>query len=149
MTNKVGGKKKKRSAKSSFQSFKREMVYKDSTMDQEYGFVEKNMGDMRCSVILPDKSSILCKICGTFKRRIWINVGDIVLISRRSFENKGDIIYKYTPEEAEHLRLIGQLPIGDEHNDTGYNEQDMIHDALSNDMNQEVGEEEYIDLRDL
>lgn len=140
MSSKFGGKKKKRSANSSFHSSKREMIYKNGN-DQEYGFVEKLLGDMRCNVILNDKSTIICKIKGSFKRRLWINIGDIVLISRRSFEDKGDIIYKYTADEAEHLKNMGELNLEKD-------EDEMNHNlVLLNE--QENEDQEDIDLQDL
>ena len=45
------------------------------------------------------------------RKRIWINVGDIVLIGKRDFQdNKGDIIQKYFPDEAKNLKDYGELP---------------------------------------
>ena len=135
MVSKIGGKKKKRSANSSFQnSFKREMVFKQS--DQEYGYVDKLLGDMRCHVIIKDKPQIICKICGSFRRRVWINVGDVVLVSIRAFEDKGDIIYKYNSEEADYLKSTGEIKMEEE--DSNYhldvdemdNETDIEDDNL-------------------
>jgi translation initiation factor 1A len=138
MVSKIGGKKKKRSANSSFQnSFKRDMVLKE--IDQEYGYVDKVLGDMRCNVIIKDKSEVICRICGSFRRRVWINTGDVVLISLRSFENKGDIIYKYNTEEAEYLKSIGELKMEED------NEPTVSFDTMES--NSEV--EEEIDLETL
>jgi len=134
---KLGGKKKKRSANSTFNLKKRDMIYK--TSDQEYGIVQKLLGDMRCLVLLPDKTEKNCKICGSFKRRVWINIGDIVLISIRSFEDKGDIIYKYTPEEGEYLKTIGELNINQEENN-----QQSLETLYEDDLN-----DEEVDLQDL
>ena len=45
------------------------------------------------------------------RKRVWINVGDIVLVSLREFQdNKADIIWKYTPDEARSLKAYGELP---------------------------------------
>ena len=40
------------------------------------------------------------------RKKIWINIGDIVLGSYRDFEKKpiADIIYKYSPEQAIELK---------------------------------------------
>jgi len=141
MVTKFGGKKKKRSANSSFHKFKRDMVYKNS--DQEYGFVEKLLGDMRCNVVLSDKSVKICRICGSFKRRVWINVGDIVLISIRTFEDKGDIIYKYNADEVEHLKAIGEWMVEDDVNEN------LSMGELNNQTEILDGEEEDVDLNDL
>jgi len=101
-----GGKKKKRGAKFSQEKGKREMVFKAE--GQDYGLVEKMLGDMRCNVLCSNKTSIICHIRGRFKRRVWINHGDVVLFSLREFEdNKADIIYKYNLDEIAYLKSNG------------------------------------------
>jgi|UniRef100_A0A6C0K2M7 translation initiation factor 1A len=102
-----GGKKKKRGARPST-GFKREVIFKEDL--QEYGVVDKMLGDMRCSVLCSDATTKVCHIRGKFKRRVWINVGDTVLISLREFEDdKADVVHKYTPEEAEILKIQGEF----------------------------------------
>lgn len=45
------------------------------------------------------------------KKKVWVNSGDIVLISLREFQDeKGDVILKYTPDEARELKLKKELP---------------------------------------
>lgn len=40
-----------------------------------------------------------------------MNVGDVILLSLRDFqEGKGDIILKYTADEARGLKSLGELP---------------------------------------
>lgn len=40
-----------------------------------------------------------------------MNVGDVILLSLRDFqEGKGDIILKYTADEARSLKSLGELP---------------------------------------
>jgi len=42
---------------------------------------------------------------------VWINNGDIILLSLREFEDgKADVIQKYTPDEARSLKQYGELP---------------------------------------
>jgi len=42
--------------------------------------------------------------------QVWINPGDLVLISLRDFqEGKADIIMKYTPDEARSLKSLGEI----------------------------------------
>jgi len=105
--NTCGGKKAKRGKRSSMMNHgRRDLVYKED--GQEYGHVEKMLGDMRCSVLCSDSTIKLCHIPGKFKRRVWINQGDVVLVSVRQFETeKADIIYKYNIEEAETLLTRG------------------------------------------
>lgn len=78
--------------------------------DQIYGRVEKILGDMRCSVVCKDGQTRICKIRGKMRRRVWINMGDIVLICLRDFQDdKADIIHKYTGGEAIILKEQGEF----------------------------------------
>jgi Translation initiation factor 1A / IF-1 len=41
---------------------------------------------------------------------VWINVGDIILVSLRDYQDeKCDIIHKYTPDEARTLKKKGEV----------------------------------------
>lgn len=45
------------------------------------------------------------------RKKVWINQGDIILLSLRDFQdNKGDVILKYTADEARTLKSYGELP---------------------------------------
>ncbi|MCW4021031.1 MAG: translation initiation factor IF-1A, partial [Candidatus Bathyarchaeota archaeon] len=50
-------------------------------------------------------------IRGKMKRRVWIRLGDIVLVSPWDFQfdRRGDIIWRYTRGQAELLRRKGLL----------------------------------------
>lgn len=137
----IGGKKKKRGAKFSQDRGKRDMVFK--TEGQDYGKVEKMLGDMRCSVVCMNKSIITCHIRGRFKRRIWINAGDVILFSYREFEDgKADIIYKYNLDEIEFLKTNGHF------DPDSLDEQESIHhlsDLMS--LEKDSNLEEDVDLK--
>ena len=67
---------------------------------QVYGKVLKLLGDSRFMVLCDDTKERLCIARGKMKKRIWINLNDIVLVSLRDFEpDKGDIIHKYNDIE--------------------------------------------------
>ncbi|TEB17008.1 translation initiation factor [Perkinsus sp. BL_2016] len=88
---------------------KRELVFKEEM--QEYAQVTKMLGNARVEAFCFDGVSRLCQIRGQMRKRVWINVGDIVLVSLREFQdNKADIIWKYTPDEARSLKAYGELP---------------------------------------
>jgi len=88
---------------------KRELVFKQK--DQEYAQILKMLGNGRCDAYCFDGVRRLCHIRGKMRKRIWINVGDIVLIGKRDFQDKkGDIIQKYFPEETKNLKDYGELP---------------------------------------
>ena len=75
-------------------------------VDQEYAQVTKLLGDRRIlAKILNDKEESdetdsnerLCIIPGKFRKKIWINKEDIILIGTREHlnGNKCDVLYKY------------------------------------------------------
>ena len=60
-----------------------------------------------------DGKKRLGTIRGAMKNRVWIAVGDIVLVGLREFQSeddKCDIIFKYFDEEAKELQDLGELP---------------------------------------
>jgi translation initiation factor 1A len=97
MPNKVGGKNYK---KSKHQDDPK--VY-ERLPGQMYGRVLKLLGGCNAMVFCNDNKERLCHIRGNMRRKVWIEVGDIVLISLRdlsdesdpTFVERGDICAKY------------------------------------------------------
>ena len=88
---------------------KRELEFKDE--DQEYGQVAKMLGNGRLEATCFDGTTRLCHIRGKFRKRVWINAGDIILLGLREYQDgKADVIHKYTPEEARTLKAYGEIP---------------------------------------
>ena len=88
---------------------KRELVYAED--GQEYGQILKLLGSGRMSCLCFDGIERLVKVRGKFKRRVWVNVNDIVLVNVREFEEtKGDIVHVYYYDEAKQLKQQGELP---------------------------------------
>lgn len=87
---------------------KRELVYKVPS-ESDYGFIKTMSGDKRAIVLcLSDGKEYQCRIAGSLHQ--WIKREDIVLIGLRDFEpGKGDIIWRYTPEEARKLIKAGEI----------------------------------------
>ncbi|CAD7932515.1 unnamed protein product [Amoebophrya sp. A120] len=137
-----GGKKNKR-AKGNQEFAKRELIFKED--GQEYGQVLKMLGNGRCDVQCFDGTKRLCHICGKMRKRVWVMVGDIVLVSLRDFQDeKGDIILKYMSDEAKNLKTYGELPENTKINETDLaNEDDDGDDIEFNDT------EEVVDLADI
>ena len=53
----------------------------------------------------------MCTIRGKLRNRVWINAGDIILVSLREFgDEKADVIHKFYPEEAFELQDLGEIP---------------------------------------
>lgn len=108
MPAKKGGKKKGKK-NSTVVAEKRQLLYKNDY--EEYAKITKSLGDRKMTVILPDTSEMLAVIPGRFRKRCWMNIGDVVLISRREFQvEKVDIIYKYNPDEIRTLNKEKEIP---------------------------------------
>jgi len=87
---------------------KREIRFKD--VGEEYGQVRKILGNCRVEVYCFDGKPRLTHVRGKFKKRIWINKDDFVLVGLREYQDgKGDVIHKYTPDEARLLRSWGEI----------------------------------------
>ena len=88
---------------------KRELLIKEE--GQEYAQVLRLLGQGRVETNCFDGQKRMCTIRGKLRNRVWINVGDILLISLREFgDEKADVIHKYYPEEAFELQELGELP---------------------------------------
>lgn len=103
----LGGKNKKKGKK--FGEVTRELEFKEE--GQEYGQAIRLLGDCRLEILCSDGEKRAGHIKGSLRRRIFINMGDIVLVSLRDFEKeKCDIILKYTEDEVRKLKKAGEIP---------------------------------------
>ncbi|KYH42540.1 translation initiation factor eIF-1A [Candidatus Bathyarchaeota archaeon] len=77
------------------------------------GVVVKMLGFDRFLVKCQDGRERICRIRGKMKRRVWIRVGDVVLVSPWDFQydTRGDIFWRYTRSQAELLRKKGLLTL--------------------------------------
>ena len=77
------------------------------------GIAKKMLGFDRLMVSCQDGHKRLCRIRGKMKRRMWIRVGDIVLVSPWDVQptERGDIIWRYTRNQADVLRRKGYLKV--------------------------------------
>lgn len=78
-----------------------------------FGIATKLLGYDRIMVKCQDGRERLCRIRGKMKRRVWIRVGDVVLVSPWDFQRdvRGDLIWRYTRGQAEMLRRKGYVTI--------------------------------------
>jgi len=105
---KKGGKKKNKK-NSGPVGTKRVLIYKGDM--EEYAQMTKMLGDRRIIVMLPDKTETMAIIPGRFRKRCWIKVGDVLILSRRDFQDaKLDVIYKYNDEETRRLAKENEIP---------------------------------------
>ena len=88
-----------------------EMVLPETT--DVFGVAVRLLGNDRVLVKCQDGYERICRIRGKMKRRVWIRIGDVVLVSPWDFqsETRGDIIWRYTKGQAELLRKQGLLKL--------------------------------------
>ncbi len=104
----IGGKKRKM-GKKNHQNSERELVYKEEM--QDYAQVLRLLGDSRLEVQCMDTVKRMAHIRGTMRKKVWIAMGDVVLVALREYENdKCDIILKYTEDEVRKLKSLGEIP---------------------------------------
>ena len=79
--------------------------------DETLGLLETRLGGSRTRVRCLDGKTRICRIPGRLKRRLWVREGDIILVKPWEYggDAKGDIIFKYKPNQAEFLRKKGYL----------------------------------------
>ena len=78
---------------------------------QTLGVLEQRLGASRMRVKCLDGKTRICRIPGRLKRRLWVRENDILIVEPWEFsgENKGDILYKYTPTQRVFLKNKGYL----------------------------------------
>jgi translation initiation factor 1A len=110
-----GGKKKRRGKNLNLTSRPMEYI----TEDQNYGQITKVLGSGRfmtkCYKSKPngdfDMVEMVCTVRGKMRKRVYVNNGDIVIVAMRVFQdNKGDIVHKYSYDEANQLKKQQLLP---------------------------------------
>lgn len=80
-------------------------------MNIEYAQVSRVLGNCRVIAYCFDGKERLCHVRGKFRRRVWINRDDIILVGKREYQDdKADIIHRYSPEEARLLKALKELP---------------------------------------
>ena len=85
----------------------------------EYAQVLKMLGNGRLEAMCFDGSKRLAHIRGKLRKKVWINQGDIILLSLRDYQDeKGDVILKYSADEARSLKAYGELPESAKINET-------------------------------
>lgn len=143
-----GGKNRRRGKNDT--GFKRELVLRDE--DQEYAQVTKMLGSGRVEVQCFDGEMRHAHIRGKMRKKVWISLGDIVLVSIREFQpEQADVILKYHPDEARALKAQGELPENTHINEgdkEGGSEDELFE--FDNDDKSDMGEsEEELDIDDI
>lgn len=109
LTSSSQGGKNRRRGKNENDNEKRELTFKEE--GQEYAQVVKMLGNGRLEAMCFDGEKRLAHIRGKLRKKVWINQGDIILLSLRDYQDeKGDVILKYNADEARSLKAYGELP---------------------------------------
>ena len=141
--NKGKGGKNRRRGKNENELAKRELDLKEE--GQEYAQVTKKLGGGRVEAYCFDGKTRLAVIRGKMRKKVWINLNDIVLIGLRSFQDeKADVIQKYNPDEARRLKAQGHIPdnINIEDGGTKNDDDNMIAFANDNDDDNDLLEDD-------
>jgi len=83
----------------------------DRRSGQLFGVIEQALGagwmDVRCE----DGNVRRCRIPGKLKRRMWMRVGDVVIVQPWSVQSdkRGDIVYRYTRTQVDWLLRKGKI----------------------------------------
>ena len=108
MPNKKGGKKHKRNKKQD-DTFEKNLRLKEE--GQEYAQIIKCLGNCRFNVLCFDGKERMATMCGTMRKRRFINQDDIVLVSLRDWQDaKCDIIDNYDENLVRKMKDKGLVP---------------------------------------
>ncbi len=78
---------------------------------QTFGILEQRLGGSRMRIRCLDGRLRICRIPGRLKRSLWVREGDIVIVEpwEYSGDERGDILYKYSKNQAIFLKNKGYL----------------------------------------
>jgi len=79
--------------------------------NQIFGILEERVGGSRSKVRCLDGRTRICRIPGRLKRRLWVRTGDVLLIEPWELggDEKGDVVFKYRPNQVQWLKKKGHL----------------------------------------
>lgn len=122
MPNQKGGKKFKRNKKVHAET---KLIYKNLKENEEYAKIKQKLGNGRFNLECIDGKDRIGIIAGKLRKRLWMDIGDIVLISLWEFSTNSDkcsIIHKYQVDEVNKLISEGEIPknIYNEENDDNF-----------------------------
>ncbi len=78
--------------------------------EEMIGIIEQRLGGNKMLVNCLDGKTRNCRVPGRLKRALWLRPGDIVIVEPWELDKeKGDIIFKYKPNQIEWLKNKGYL----------------------------------------
>ena len=111
------------------------------------------LGNGRVDASCFDGVRRIAHIRGKMRKKVWINQGDIVLLSLREFQDEqADVIVKYNPDEARALKQQGELPESARINESdpfGQGSDEECNFEFDNDADSGDDEDEKLDIDDI
>lgn len=78
--------------------------------EEMIGIIEQRLGGNKMLVNCLDGKTRNCRVPGRLKRKLWLRPGDVVIVEPWDLDkNKGDVIFKYKPNQIEWLKNKGYL----------------------------------------
>ncbi len=78
--------------------------------EEMVGIIEQRLGGNKMLVNCLDGKTRNCRVPGRLKRKLWLRPGDVVIVEPWELDkNKGDVIFKYKPNQIEWLKNKGYL----------------------------------------
>jgi translation initiation factor 1A len=76
-----------------------------------YAVVEMMLGSDKLRVQCEDGKERIARIPGKMRKRIWIRVGDLILVKpwKVQTDERADVAWRYTPTQAKWIRRKGIL----------------------------------------
>ena len=77
------------------------------------GIITQRCGGSRMIVSCMDGKTRNCRVPGRKRRGLWLREGDAIIVEPWEFdEDKGDVLFKYTPNQVARLKSMGKLDSG-------------------------------------
>jgi len=75
------------------------------------GVVEMMLGADKVRAKCDDGNTRICRIPGRLRKRVWVKVGDLILIQPWKVQSneRGDVVFRYTPTQANWLKRKGLI----------------------------------------
>ena len=78
--------------------------------EEMIGIIEQRLGGNKMLVNCLDGKTRNCRVPGRLKRKLWLRPGDVIIVEPWELDkNKGDVIFKYKPNQIEWLKNKGYL----------------------------------------
>jgi translation initiation factor 1A len=76
-----------------------------------FGLVEQRCGGSRMIVRCFDGKTRMCRIPGRLKKGLWVRERDIIIVEPWEYggDEKGNVLFKYRPNQVEFLKKKGHL----------------------------------------